>query len=61
MVHNTFIDTAEKLACHKIVGKLGPQIVNDEQVTVIDKTSYIRGRCILLEGVLCQQVKEIKG
>ena len=60
MVHDALIDAAEKLACHEIIVKLGSQIVNDEQVAVIDEPGHIRGGCILLEGILRQQVEEVK-
>ena len=41
-IHDTLIDAAEKLGGYKAVGQLCAQIINDEQITVVDKRSHIR-------------------
>ena len=59
-IHDTLIDAAEKLGRHKAVGELCTQVINDEQITVIDKRSHICRLDILLKCILRQQVKKIE-
>ena len=60
-IHDTLVDTAEKLRGYKAVGQFRPQIINDEQITVIDKRSHIRGLDVFFEGISRQKVEKVKG